>query len=96
MDIHVTDVPDESRYEARDGDGTLLGISVYDVVDGTVAFTHTEVDEAVEGKGVASTLVRAALDDVRGSGRRVAALCPYVKSWIERHPDYQDLLTTHP
>jgi uncharacterized protein len=95
MSVHVADVPDEKRFEARDDAGELLAVSYYDVIGSTVAFTHTEVDEKFEGQGVAGTLTRAALDDVRGRGLKVAALCPYVKSWIARHEDYQDLLT-HP
>jgi uncharacterized protein len=95
MSVHVADVPDEKRFEARGQDGELLGVSYYDVIGSTVAFTHTEVDEKFEGQGVAGILTRAALDGVRGRGLKVAALCPYVKSWIARHEDYQDLLT-HP
>ncbi|MDM7830289.1 GNAT family N-acetyltransferase [Cellulomonas edaphi] len=93
MTIDVVDVPEESRFEARGQDGELMGVAFYDVIGTTVAFTHTEVDEKYEGQGVAGQLVRAALDSVRAQGnRRVAPLCPYVKAWIARHPDYQDLV----
>jgi predicted GNAT family acetyltransferase len=88
--VHVHDAGD--RYEARSADGALLGATYYDVVDGRVVFTHTEVDPAHEGQGIAGALVEAALDSVRASGRAVVALCPYVKAWIRRHPDYADLL----
>jgi len=95
MTVHVTDVPDEQRFEARDDSGELMGVSYYDVIGSTVAFTHTEVDERFEGQGVAGALTRSALDRVRAQGdRRVAALCPYVKGWIARHEDYQDLLAS--
>ncbi|MDM7855187.1 GNAT family N-acetyltransferase [Cellulomonas alba] len=89
-EIQVHDAGD--RYEARSPEGTLLGAAYYDLVGGSVAFTHTEVDPAYEGQGIAGVLVRAALDSVRASGRDVIALCPYVKAWIGRHPDYADLL----
>lgn len=91
-DVVVTDVPAESRFEARTPDGGLLGFAAYDLHEGRVVFTHTEVDPAAEGTGVGSTLVRAALDEVRASGRRVVALCPFVKAWVVRHPEYRDLL----
>ncbi len=93
-DVLVSDVPDEHRFEARDPDGELLGFAVYDTIGGTVVFTHTEVDPEHEGHGIGSRLVQEALDAVRESGRDVVAFCPYVKAWIERHPDYQDLLRT--
>ena len=56
-----------------------------------MVFVHTEVDDAFEGQGVGSLLVRQALDSVRGEGLRVVAQCPFVKAWIERHPEYADL-----
>lgn len=57
-----------------------------------IAFTHTEVDDAVEGQGLGSRLIRYALDDVRARGLKVRPVCPFVKTWIRRHEDYQDLL----
>lgn len=80
------------RYEAR-VDGELAGSAYYDTADDLIVFTHTEVDEAFEGHGVGSALARFALDDVRADGRRkVVPRCPFIKGWIDRHPDYQDLV----
>jgi predicted GNAT family acetyltransferase len=53
---------------------------------------HTEVDLAQEGKGLASTLVRGALDDIRARGGVIVPLCPYVIGFLRRHPDYEDLV----
>ena len=56
-------------------------------------FTHTEVEDRFEGQGVGSALARFALDDVRAAGtRKVLPLCPFIKGWIEKHPDYADLV----
>lgn len=90
--VLVTDAPDEERFEARDADGVLLGFSQYTLDGTTVVFLHTEVEPEHEGKGVASVLVQSALDQVRARGADVVALCPYVRAWIARHPDYRDLL----
>jgi predicted GNAT family acetyltransferase len=57
-------------------------------------FIHTEVDPDAGQDGLGSTLVRAALDDVRGNGGSVVARCSFVRGWIERHPDYADLVAT--
>jgi predicted GNAT family acetyltransferase len=58
-----------------------------------VVFTHTETDPAFEGQGVASTLVRWALDDVRERGLSVVPVCPFVKAYIGKHEDeYGDLV----
>ena len=90
--VEVTNNEAEKRYEAR-MDGRLAGSAFYDTADDLIVFTHTEVDDAFEGKGVGSALARWALDDVRADGRRkVIARCPFIKGWIDRHPDYRDLL----
>ena len=89
--IEVRDNPDESRFEAY-VDGDLAGFSAYVVAHGTLNFVHTEVDDAFEGKGVASSLVRQALDDLRERGDvRVTASCPFVRAWMRKHPEYLEL-----
>ena len=58
-----------------------------------ITFTHTEVDPAFEGQGVGSALARGALDDAIHRGdRRIKVVCPFIRAWVERHPDYQELL----
>ena len=91
MQITVHDVPGSGRYEARDGD-RVLGLAAYRREGDTVVFTHTEVDPDQEGGGVGSTLARGALDDVRTRGLRVVPQCSFIRGWIERHPDYADLV----
>ena len=91
-EIEVVDHPQAHRYEARDRDGTVLGFSQYRLHDDVVVFTHTEVDDEREGRGVGSRLVRGALDDVRAGGRTIRPLCPFVKEYVDRHPEYADLV----
>ena len=91
-DVQVTDNPAESRFEAR-VDGELAGFAAYQLADDLIMFTHTEVDDAFEGQGVGGALARGALDAVRADGtRQVLPRCPFIRGWIERHPDYQDLV----
>jgi uncharacterized protein len=87
----VRDNPDASRFEAVDESGVVAGFAAYRRYDDRIVFTHTEVDDAFEGRGVGSTLVKASLDAVRGEGLRVVAQCPFVKSYIQQHPEYADL-----
>jgi hypothetical protein len=92
MDVTVVDVPEQRRYEAR-VDGRLAAFVDYIPTDELVAFTHTEVLPAFEGRGVGSALVHEALDDVRSRSRSVLAVCPFVSGWIARHrEEYGDLL----
>ena len=89
MSVEVANNAERNRYEAR-VDGELAGFSAYRLRGADIVFTHTEVH--LEGQGVGSTLVRGALDDVRRQGTlKVVALCPFVKGYIEKHPEYADL-----
>ncbi|MEV0668056.1 GNAT family N-acetyltransferase [Actinomadura luteofluorescens] len=91
MSTEITDNAEQGRYEIR-LDGELAGFAEYERGEGAVVFTHTEVDSAFEGKGVGGALARGALDDVRSQGLSVVPLCPFIKKWIRKHPDYQDLV----
>ncbi len=90
-DVHVTDDKARSRFQAE-LDGRVVAISTYRRLGDRIVFLHTETDDALEGRGIGSRLVREALDTVRAEGLAVTAKCPFVRSWIERHPEYQDLL----
>ncbi|MVA75201.1 GNAT family N-acetyltransferase [Auraticoccus sp. F435] len=91
MDLVITDVADATRYEARDGTA-LAGFVQYQLADGLVVVTHTEVDPAYEGRGVGGALARHVLDDIRRRDVSALVVCPFVTSWIGRHPEYADLL----
>jgi len=91
--VTVADNPGENRYEARTESGVVAGFAAYERSADLITFTHTEVDDAFAGQGVASTLVRGALDHVRTTGLAVAPLCPFVKGYIDKHPEYADLVT---
>jgi predicted GNAT family acetyltransferase len=91
MTVVVADNLMENRYEAR-LDGALAGVSQYELAADTIVFLHTVVAEEHEGQGVASAIARYALDDARARGLHVRPLCPYIRGWIERHPEYADLV----
>jgi len=90
-DAVVTDNREQLRYEIA-VDGELAGFAQYSDRAGVRTFVHTEIDDRLEGRGLASTLIRAALADVRAHGRTVVARCPFVASYLARHPEEQDLL----
>lgn len=81
---------DENRYELS-VDGHLAA-TYYRIADGVITFVHTEVPDALAGRGVGSKLVKGALDQVRAAGLKVVPQCPFVRAYIEKHPDYADLL----
>lgn len=79
FDLVVGGVP-AGRSEFRDRPG------------GVRVFTHTEVDPAYGGRGLATLLVRQALDATRAAGLTIRPSCPFVRAFVERHPDYADLV----
>jgi uncharacterized protein len=84
---------DASRRYIGVVEGRTVAIAEFVPTGELVVFTHTETDPALEGQGVASLLVKWALDDVRARGLRVVPVCPFVKAYIVRHEDeYGDLV----
>jgi len=79
-----------SRYELE-ADGALC-IAAYRPRGAAIVFTHTEVPEALEGRGHGSRLIRGALADVRAQGRKIVAECAFVAAYLDRHPEERDLL----
>lgn len=88
MDVRHNEA--ESRFEVKvDG---ALAVAEYEVREGEIIFTHTEVPQEIGGRGIAQQLVKTALEHARENDLRVVALCEYVESYIKRHPEYKDLV----
>jgi uncharacterized protein len=90
-EVRVVDNPEGKRYELWLGE-TLAGVIVYRPRPDALALVHTEIDPAYEGHGLGAKLVAAALDDVRRRGLKIVPLCPFVRSYLERHPENADLV----
>jgi len=63
----------------------------YRLTPQAVIITHTETPRALRGRGIASELVRGALDLIRADGRKVIAGCGFVADYLAKHPQYRDL-----
>lgn len=82
---------EESQFETTIDGHT--GYAAYDLEEpDRIVFTHTTVPPELEGRGVASAIVKHALDHARAKNLKVVPQCQYVASFIERHPEYQDLV----
>jgi hypothetical protein len=90
-DAVIVDAPEQSRYEARI-DGELAGILEYVLKHGRLALSHTEVLPDFEGRGVASRLAKFGLDDARRRELGVIVICPFVRSYVQRHPEELDIV----
>ncbi len=90
MSPQVVHLPQRQRFQLElEGHTAVLE---YRMDGETIVFTHTGVPKAIGGRGIGSQLARAGLEYARARGCRVRPLCWFVAGYIERHPEYQDLL----
>ena len=90
MSTALRDNIGQHRYEmAVDGE---IAFVMYGLAPGVITLAHAEVPEALRGNGVGSKLVRAVLDDVRRRGLKVVATCPFVRAYMGKHAEYNDLV----
>jgi len=85
--IEVRDNPDEDRYELL-VDGVLAGVAEYRDREDRRIFVHTVVEKAYGGRGLGNRLAKGALDDALARDLHVVPRCPFIRAWLERHPDY--------
>ncbi|MFT3801275.1 MAG: GNAT family N-acetyltransferase [Burkholderiaceae bacterium] len=86
----VQDNPAEHRFELSTQD--QLAIAEYKLAGNVIAFTHTEVPQALQGQGVGTHLVRAGLDAARTRGLRVVPKCSMFEGYMRKHPETHELL----
>ena len=89
--VEIADAPDRERYEVS-VDGEVVGFTAYRARPGLIAFLHTEVDEHMQGRGLADRLIGFALEDAGARDLAVLPFCPFVKAFIERHREFEALV----
>lgn len=95
MDVNADDLDIKNNRNGHRFEAELLGyvgFLDYLLADGKMVLTHTEVPDELEGQGIGSKLVEAALEDARSQHLLVVPQCPFVASYIERHPEYMELV----
>lgn len=85
--IEVKHNPEETRFEVQLDD--KMAVIEYDIAGNNMVFLHTEVPPEFEGQGIAGKMAKFALDYAVTKGHRIQAFCPYIKSYVQRHPEYQ-------
>jgi predicted GNAT family acetyltransferase len=94
-DVTVRDDPPSNSYELLVG-GDRVARLHYLPTRGALVLVHTEVAPELEGKGLGGRLVAGALEDMRARGLRLVPVCPFVTSYLERHPEYAELVAREP
>lgn len=88
--MRVVDNKEENRFEAEI-DGQMAVIE-YSVKPGIVSLNHTEVPEALSGKGVASEMIEKVLLQIEQRGLKVIPVCPFIKKYIQKHPEWESII----
>ncbi len=79
------------RFELTTESGTAV-LEYAEKPGGVLDLFHTLVPRADRGKGAGRTLVREAMEYARAHRQRIIPTCPYVAAWLERHPEYRELV----
>jgi hypothetical protein len=90
-ETQVSDQPQARRY-VIEADGEPAGLLQYRLEEHRITFTHAEIDPEREGQGLGSQLAAFALDDARARDLEVLPHCPFVAAYVQRHPEYTDLV----
>jgi len=91
VDLIVRDNPEKHRFEIDLGNGSFA-FAEYTLSEGKIVFTHTEVPQQFEGKGIGSALIRHGLAEARRRGLKVVPICPFFAAYMTKHAEEQDLL----
>lgn len=90
MSLPIRDDAARSRFELEAGGVTVF--MNYRLSANVISLDHTETPVAARGRGLASQLVKGVLDEVRSRGLKIVPRCPFVRAYVERHPEYRNLL----
>lgn len=89
--VTVVEVPEHQRYELH-LDGRRVGLAEYRLAGDRRVLTHSEIDPAYQGRGLAGRLVAAVVDDLRRRRLTLEPQCPFVVAYLERHPEERDVV----
>ena len=88
----VRDNPQQQRFELDSEEGTAVALYRWD--DDIMVLFHTEVPRALRGHGIGEELVRGVLDEARRRKLKVVPLCWFVREFVERNPEYRDVMAS--
>ncbi|WP_419802748.1 GNAT family N-acetyltransferase [Mucilaginibacter sp.] len=87
--IKVNEATNQFELETPEG----LALITYEIQGNAISIMHTEVPEAAEGQGIGSELAGFALDYARQKQLKVQVYCKFVQAYLQKHPQYQDLIS---
>ena len=91
MPSDIIDNPEQHRFELALGDDAIAA-AYYQIEDGRVVLTHTEVPYEFSGQGIGSRLAQGVFDAIRASGRKAVLKCSFMTRFYAAHPEYSDIV----
>lgn len=88
--LNINDNEQEQRFETPVNDG--MAFIAYRWQNGKLALMHTEVPGEAEGQGIAGSLAKFAFETAKQQQRKILIYCPYLSTYIKRHPEYNDVV----
>ncbi|BBZ47904.1 GNAT family N-acetyltransferase [Mycobacterium parmense] len=73
-------------------DGQTVGVAAFADRGDRRVFVHTEVDDAFQGRGLATILVNEAVKSSNADGLRIVAVCPMVAAFLHKHKEFDDIV----
>lgn len=92
--VQVKDNSDQHRFELN-LDGKTAFVDYILNSKGVIFLTHTEVPKELEGKGIASKMIHSVLSEIESRQLKLVPICPFVKAYLSRHPEWKRLLDEH-
>jgi len=90
MEVNIIDNKEKKRFEFKIEDN--LSFVEYIVAQDKIYLTHTEVPKELEGKGIASEMIKQIFKKIKEENLKLIPLCPFVAGYIKNHPKYKELL----
>jgi hypothetical protein len=90
MELEISENKDKKRFEAS-VEGNLAFVE-YIRAENKVYLTHTEVPSQLEGKGIASAMVKQILEQIKNEELKLVPLCPFVAAYVKRHPEWKEIM----
>lgn len=90
MEFELKDNKEKKRFEVEIEASTAF--VEYEMNNDIISLTHTEVPEELGGQGVGSKIVGNVLSKIKEEGKKVKISCPFIKKYVEKHPEFDDLV----
>jgi len=92
MEVKIKENKEKKRFEVEVEVENKLALIEYIRAEDKMYLTHTEVPSELEGKGIASSMAKQVLQQIKDEDLKLVPLCPFIASYVKRHPEWKEIL----